>query len=302
MLVGLLAGCHDAAAPLDAELPVAPAVDAATTLPPLFRFAVVGDTRPVNMDDVSGYPTAVITQIWSDVEAAVPHPDFAVMTGDYMDADPSLRPTTVDQQLDLYLGAVAQFRNAAFPAMGNHECAGLVPSNCGAGNSDGITPNYGEFVRRMLGPYGITTPYYAISFSSSDASWTAKLVVIAANAWTSEQGTWLDGVLAQPTTYTFVVRHEGANVTFAPGVTPSEAIIANYPLTLKIVGHVHTYAHDSGEVTIGNGGAPLSSAIDYGYAIVERLASGQIQLTAYDYASNAIIDQFRVAADGTPEP
>src|SRR5271167_1989529 len=96
----VLAACSGShAAPPD----VARAPDASATLEPLFRFAVVGDTRPANIDDVDGYPTAVITQIWADVEATVPHPDFAISTGDYMDANPATKPSTVDGQLDHYL-------------------------------------------------------------------------------------------------------------------------------------------------------------------------------------------------------
>jgi hypothetical protein len=37
-----------------------------------------------NLDDTAGYPTAIIQQIWSEVEAENPKPSFAVTTGDYM--------------------------------------------------------------------------------------------------------------------------------------------------------------------------------------------------------------------------
>ncbi len=302
-MAGIVVGCGGGQAFRDAAEPdVQAEPDASATLAPLFRFAVVGDTRPANVDDVPGYPTAVITQIWADVEASAPHPDFALSTGDYVDANPSTHPSTVNAQLDAYLGARAQFHNAVFAAMGNHECTGDVPSNCGSGASDGFTANYIEFMRRMVVPHGISTPYYVVHFAASDGSWTTKLVFIAANAWNATQAAWLDQALAEPTTYTFVLRHEGAAVIHAPGVPPSEPIIASHPLPLKIVGHDHTYSHLDGEVTIGNGGAPLSSSVDYGYAIVERLATGAIQLTAYDYRSGAAIDQFRVNADGTPAP
>jgi hypothetical protein len=48
--------------------------------------------------------------------------------------------------------------------------------------------------------------------------------------------------------------------------------------------------------------APLTSGTSYGYTIVERHASRAIQVTAYDYNSNAQVQQFRVNADGTPAP
>ena len=286
---------------------VTPEPDASPTLPITFRFAVVGDTRPANEDDVAGYPTSVITTIWQQVQASTPRPDFAVSTGDYMFANSSVpvAQSTVDSQLDHYVAARAHFTNAEFAAMGNHECTGATASNCGAGSTSGITNNMAEFVRRMLGPLGITQPYYAFQFRASDGSWTAKVVIVAANAWNPTQAAWLEQTLAQPTTYTFIVRHESAGVTNGPpGLDGSETIIAKHPLTLKIVGHTHTYYHDSThhELVSGNGGAPLTSGTNYGYAIVERLPSGDIQVSEHDYQSNAVTDQWRVHPDGTSAP
>ena len=286
------------------SLEAGPQPDAARTYGPTFRFAVVGDTRPPMQDDVAAYPTDIITKIWADVQAQSPRPDFAISTGDYMFATTNHQPLTIDPQLNLYLGARAQYANAVFAALGNHECTGATDSNCGPGSRDGVTPNYTAFMTRLLGPYGITLPYYAFEFAATDASWTAKLVVIAANAWSPTQQAWLDGELARPTTYTFVVRHESATANTAPGVTPSETSISAHPVTLRIVGHTHKYDHlsTSGEVIVGNGGAPIVTAGYYGYVIVERLPTGTIQVTSYDYQSNAIRDQWRINADGSPAP
>src|SRR6266566_2638688 len=41
------------------------------------RFAVVGDTRPMNLDDTANYPADVLRQIWTEVEAEQPKPAFA---------------------------------------------------------------------------------------------------------------------------------------------------------------------------------------------------------------------------------
>ncbi len=274
--------------------------DASTTFGSTFRFAIVGDTRPANEDDTTHYPTTIIDAIWTDVTAASPLPDFAIGTGDYQFSSPT--GTQSGPQLDLYLAARNKFPNVVYSAMGNHECTGYTDSNCGSGNADGITNNYTAFMTKMLAPLGITTPYYVIKFSAKDNSWTAKLVVIAANAWNSTQASWLDTTLAQQTTYTFVVRHEDHYANTAPGVTPSETIIANHPYTLKIVGHTHTYAHYASEheVICGNGGAPLTSGLDYGYALIDRLADGTLQFSEYDYATNAVTDTFKINADGSP--
>jgi hypothetical protein len=188
-----------------------------------------------------------------------------------------------------------------YPAMGNHECTGYTDSNCGSGNSDGITKNYTAFLSTMLAPINETQPYYAETVNATDGSWTAKIVVVACNAWTTAQGTWLTQALAMPTTYTFVVRHESVADMSDAKCPDSQTIIAANPLTLLIVGHTHEYSHESSdkEIVNGIGGAPLTSGTNYGYTVVSRTSSGSLTVITYDYASNATIDSFTINADGT---
>ncbi len=51
-----------------------------------------------------------------------------------------------------------------------------------------------------------------------------------------------------------------------------QTIIDQHDLTLLIVGHTHEYHHDprNREIIVGNGGAPLTSGVNYGYVIVAR--------------------------------
>lgn len=264
-------------------------------------FAVVGDTRPPTPDDTSGYPTAVVTKIWQDVQATgVP---FAVSTGDYVFASTTGGQST--PQLQLYATARGNFSGVLFPALGNHECTGAVASNCGQGNVNGVTKNYSDFVSVLLGPIQKSDPWYSIEIDETNKAWTAKLVFVAANAWSSAQASWLDGALAQPTTYTFVVRHEPASATTAPGVGPSEQILAKHPYTLAIVGHTHTYFRSGArEVVIGNGGAPLTGGKGFGYGVFNQRSDGAIQVDMIDYVSGLADASFRFAVkpDGSPAP
>jgi hypothetical protein len=295
--------CGGSAFPLDAGPGVDGSVTASGGTVSRLYFAVVGDTRPPNEDETSAYPTAIIDAIFTDVTALDPMPSFVVSTGDYQFAS-----TTGSQQapqLDLYVAARSKYPGVQFPAMGNHECTGATASNCGTGNVDGITTNYTTFVSKLLAPINQTSPYYVVNIDAADGSWTAKFVFIAANAWTTAQGTWLDQALAVATTYTFVVRHESADTTTTPGVTPSEAIIAQHPYTLEIVGHTHTYGHIAAkEVLFGNGGAPLSGSGNYGYGIFSQQSDGTISVDAIDYATGLADGTFHFAvkADGTAAP
>ena len=262
------------------------------------RFAIVGDTRPANIDDTVNYPTAIITKIYQDVEAESPHPQFAIATGDYMFA--TTYKSEQMPQLQLYLKARAAFTGPLYPAMGNHECTGATASNCGVGAQDGVTANMKDFITAMLSPISIASPYYTEQLAATDGSWTAKIVVVACNAWNSTQATWLQQQLAQPTTYTFVVRHEGTAAVSQTPCAASQTTITGHPLTLLIVGHTHTYAHYASdkEVVVGNGGAPLTTGMNYGYVIVARNPNGTLTVTAYDYATHAVLNTFTIQASG----
>jgi Calcineurin-like phosphoesterase len=263
-------------------------------------FAIVGDTRPAMIDDLAGYPTAVVTKIWQQVEALSPRPAFAVSTGDYQYTAGS----QAAQQVGLYLSARKPFTNVVFPTMGNHECNGYTDSNCGTGNADGVTPNYTQFMTQMLMPLGVTNPYYTVNVAAKNGSWTAKFVFVAANAWNLAQSTWLDGELAKPTTYTFVVRHEGTDANTAPGVTPSGVIMQKHVYTMLIAGHTHRFEYETGtkQVIVGNGGAPLSSgSAYYGYVVARQRASdGALVFSSYDSTTNTVAQTFAVTATGVP--
>ena len=261
-------------------------------------FGVMGDTRPPNEGEISAYPTTIITKIAQSLQAASPRLPFAISTGDYQFSDPSTNEAAA--QFNLYLTARGNFTNIVFPAMGNHECTGATDSNCGSGNSDGITKNYTSFLQMLLAPINQTKPYYSINIQSTSGAWTAKFVFVAANAWDSTQSSWLSSTLGQSTTYTFVVRHEDSTANTAPGVTPSETIIHQHPYTIEICGHTHTYAHYGSEhlVVVGNGGAPLTGSVNYGYVIARQRSDGAMVFQAFDYDTNAVFDQFAVTATG----
>ncbi len=293
----------DAGVAFDGGAPITSQIGANGGTSSRLYFAIVGDTRPANIDDTAGYPTAIITKIWTDIGAMSPMPPFAVTTGDYQFA--SAFGVNAAPQIDLYLAARAKYSGVAFPTMGNHECTGATASNCGAGTANGNTTNFTTYISKMLTPLGKSDVYYEIDVDAPDMSWTSKFLFVAANAWTDAQATWLTTAMAKPTTYTFVVRHEAAQANTAPGVDPSEVIMAAHPYTLSIVGHTHTYAHYSGrEVIVGNGGAPLTGSKNFGFGIVNQRADGALTVDMIDYTSGLADGRFHFAvnADGTPAP
>ncbi len=295
-------GASDGGSSVDAG-PVTGTIGATGGTESSLYFAIVGDTRPAFIDDTNAYPSAIIAKLYGDVAKRPSVPPFVVATGDYVFAKPF--GTQAQPQFAKYLAARAAYPGVVFPAMGNHECTGATTSNCGPSGTDGVTTNYTQFLSSMLAPIQKSLPYYAITVAAPDASWTAKFVFVAANAWDGAQATWLDAAMAKGTTYTFVVRHEAARADTAPGVKPSEAIMAKHPYTLAIVGHTHTYEHPSTrEIIVGNGGAPLTGSKNYGYGLVTQRSDKTIQIDMIDIATGLADGNFRFALhpDGTLAP
>jgi hypothetical protein len=247
-------------------------------------FAVIGDTRPASIDETASYPTPIITKIYADIEAMNPRPQFVVTTGDYQFASPS--GSAGPAQIAQYMTARQAYSGVVFAAMGNHECTGATASNC-AGVT-GSNHNYAAFLSSMVTPLGKTTPYYSIPINDSGGSWSAKVVVVACNSWDATQKSWLESTLATESTYTFIVRHEPAGA-YAPCISDMTSMLVQYPYTMLIVGHSHTYATPSTrELLVGNGGAPSSTTL--GYATIEQQANGGFIATRFDYATGAPLE------------
>ena len=289
LVVLIVAGCTPTGSL--PETPTPPPGTTATCTPTTagsagtFRFAVFGDVRPANLDDTANYPTAIITSLFQQIAAQ--SPQFVVGTGDYMFVSTS-NSAGVDAQLALLQGAEHAFSGPIYHAMGNHECTGATASNCPNGTE---TPNVRAFMSKLV-PAGTTTPYYRVDFDTGAGS--AKLVVVAANAWSDAQAAWLDTQLSDPTSYTFVARHEAASITETNGAVASEAIIAKHPLTLQLLGHTHRYEKvDSKHIISGNAGAPISHG-HYGFVLVDLLTNGNLSVSEYDQATGAVDDTFTI--------
>ena len=275
---------------------------------PSLDFGVVGDTRPPIYDLTDLYPTQTIQTIYADMEALSPAIGFAISTGDYMFASPFLGQAA--PQAQLYVTAALIFDGGqTYPSMGNHECDySTTSANCSGQTTN---PNFNAYLDTLLGGLGLpSVPYFAVFFNSSDPSrpWTAKFLLTAPNAWDDGQNSWLADALSIPTTYTFIVRHEPViNAQGAPGVAPSEILAAEYPLTLKLTGHSHSYTYDptNMEVVNGLGGAALDTGYTgtYGYAVCRQRMDDAIQCSLFDYDTNQVSNEpnsvFAINADGS---
>ena len=253
-------------------------------------FGAFGDIRPNNPNDTANYPDAVLSSIFSGLTAL--GVGFSVDAGDHCFQSSTSSGSACHTQFVSHFMAdkAAHYSGTLIPTMGNHEGCGTdaaTAGNCTTWTSGLVHDYLVDIVQPTTGQSAF--PYYSLLVSGS---WgTAKFVVVAANAWTSAQNTWLTSTLNVATTYTFVLRHEPSNDTRAPGVTPSESLYGSHysagTLTLSITGHTHLVQLPGGtqpygdtfgatkayETILGNAGAPLDAGPYYGFAVFTRRAS-----------------------------
>jgi hypothetical protein len=285
------------ATPLDGASPDAPGLPDGPALPDGAArdgiiFTVFGDMRPSVPNATSSWPAAIVNQNLTRM-AATPAV-FAVATGDY-----SFATTTaaVTAQFGMLLAAERAFgARPIYHVMGNHECQNTVDVNCPNFNE---SPQVQAYMSMLAGH---PQPWFTVL--QNGRMGMAKFIFVAANAWTSEQATWLRQQLAIPTRYTFIVRHEPTESSTAtvPGVPGSDAVLRGVPVTLYLFGHKHTYQHYApNQVISGNSGAPLDGGgTYYGFVLVQERADGNIAVTAYDSATGMPTDSWAVTPAGAP--
>jgi hypothetical protein len=255
----------------------------------LLHFGVSGDTRPPSCDDTANYPTAVIDAIASAIKAK--GSQFAVDLGDHMFVC-NYTLATARAQMALFKGSMDRFGGTWFMTMGNHEC---WHNPCLLGSTNA---NYVAYME-TLAPVS-SKPYYAVNVQTSLGR--ATFVTIADNGWDDAQAAWLEQTLAEAdlhAKYTIVMRHHPPSDTSVAGNALSMQIIRAHKFALLLTGHSHLYKHltttDEGrDVVLGIGGAPLAGSSFNGYAMIDQLADGRLQFTAYDLAGNLPADTWIV--------
>jgi hypothetical protein len=247
----------------------------------LLHFGTTGDTRPPACEDTPNYPTPIINAIADRMTAR--GAQFVVDLGDHMYVCNDSLPIST-QQMGLYMTAVHRFPGTWFMTMGNHECY-HGPCLLGSQNA-----NYVAFMS-ALSPIA-NKPYYAFNIDTSLGR--ATFVVIADNAWDSVQAAWLDATLHDAdlnAKYTIVIRHHPEGDTSVTTNSESMQIVRAHKFALFLTGHSHLYKHmttDNGrDLVLGTGGAQLiAGGSFYGYAMVDQLTDGRLQVSVFNLSGD----------------
>ena len=265
----------------------------------LLKFGVFGDSRPAHHNaSASDFPSAVVTEIVAGMTAKRVQIIFGV--GDWQECDQSAECSRGDLGALLAAEAAGGFKGTILNMMGNHDCAsGYDAAECPLENE---TENVSQYMQMVLAPVGKSHSYFDLNVETSKGK--AHFIVASPSAWSDNQQSWLNGVSAQPADYTFYLQHQPQADPTCPGAKPAYDTMkaANPNTTLYMYGHVHEYKHYAGinEFIIGNGGAP--SPPWYGYAIVEQLSNGNIQVTVYQATgtgNDPQMDQWTVTPQGS---
>ena len=255
----------------------------------LLHMGLTGDSRPPSCEDTAHYPSDVVSAIATQFQQK--GVDFALDLGDHMYVCNNSLPTAV-AQMGLYMAAIKKYAGTWFMTMGNHEC---YKGPCFPGSTNA---NYVAFMD-ALKPLS-ALPYYSFDIATSKGLMT--FVVVADNGWDATQASWLEQTLAkadQAATYTIVARHHPEGDTTVSTNAVSIAIIRKHKFALLLTGHDHLYKHmttDQGrDLVFGAGGAPLvAGGAFHGYVILDQQPDGNLDLTVYDVATNAIQDSWSV--------
>ncbi len=232
------------------------------------EFDVTGDHRGKEINRADSYPLQVVRSIFSAIDKT--GADFVVDTGDYVFVDRGCPQKELREQVDLFLSARHLYHGKVYFLTGNHE----VPC---------------VSVMGVLGE----GPLYWWFMVEDSLGRKAKFVAIATDVWSPAQRHWLQEVMATPTEYTFIFRHQYWG---ARGVKPYidaeiRRIVEAFPYTLFIAGHEHKYEHVfdwpiRGEyrgVISGNGGAPFRPDWEKWYGFLGiKIFGGRAHVVAYE--------------------
>jgi hypothetical protein len=213
-------------------------------------FATTGDTRPAQCDATDQYPKAAIAQIGQSMKSL--KVQFTIDLGDHMyvcnQSDPEAQ-----QQMGLYMDAIAQGPSTWWMTMGNHEC-GQYPNSCFVGGVHDA--NFAAYMSALKRPL----PYYANDVQTGRGK--ARFVIIADDSWDANQSSWLSSTLADAdlsAKYTIVVRHHPVQGT-RTGLPEILSILQQHKYTMVLTAHRHSYEHDTTtwggrSAVVGLGGA-----------------------------------------------
>ena len=237
-------------------------------------FAVTGDTRPHNPDEIASYPKDQVGEIAKSMNAV--GAQFVIDVGDHMFVTTG-KASDAKAQMDLYMQAISVFPRTFFMTMGNHECNAPFCSSAGG------DANLDAFLA-ALKPIS-TLPYY--SFDVHTRHGLAVFVVAADNAWDDTASNWLDATLTRADTeaaYTIVVRHHPVEGTRL-GDTDVIGVVFRHKYSLILSGHSHQYEHawdgptKGRAVVVGLGGAnPYLT----GFGTILEEDNGDLTFRLYD--------------------
>jgi len=239
------------------------------------HFAVLGDCRPATDQNnaaqaAAAYPTAIIKKIFGQIAAR--DPQFALFSGDVVYTYNPPDSSSAAAQIDQFLQGRNLLDRPFVPALGNHE------------DTDGINlPVWKQKFNQPLVYYGFTihTPHGDVRFTVADDTY-----------WNDQQLDWIDSELSSSARYHILLKHQPSD-SRDNDETRFKSIISQHRPTLILTGHSHTYDRPhTNELVLGTAGAPLVQGAQYGYAMVDQLASGDFQVTVYSSSSNAVIHQW----------
>ncbi len=212
---------------------------------------------------------------------AAVHPQFGLDLGDHMYAC-SKDSQAAQDQMNLYVQALAGFPAPFFMTMGNHECES---QDCSGPTGD---VNFAAYRNALATVSGKTLPYYSVQIATRFGR--ATLVVVSDNYFDAAAKSWLESTLSDAdanSVYTLIAKHHPVTGS-RTGPSGATQVILKHKYSLILTAHNHNYSHATAEyggrsVVCGLGGANTAHV---GFCRVTQTSTGQLTLTQYDTSGN----------------
>jgi hypothetical protein len=259
-------------------------------------FGYTGDTRP--MSSSSSYSSSLQTTINGIyTRMGKDGVQFALDGGDHMEASSA---GDAQGNMSSYLTAARLLGKPLFMTMGNHECATSFTNDCGYSGAATSDYKMAAFMNSLQSLSGQTSPYYRVDISTRSGK--AVFLVVADDAWSSAQETWLTQQLSDADAnarYTFVSKHHPDGNTDQASFQMIYNLVTAHKYTLFLTGHSHEYKHqisDRRAVVMGLGGAPFDNPNQMwnGYLRVMQCPDDSVSVSAVDASNGNVMDTFSV--------
>jgi hypothetical protein len=267
-------------------------------------FSIINHATSYRVDPVfssrSLLPTSypILEKLFMDIECEGRRPGFSVVTG--LTIPKALSPKIIEQQLNVYMQASRRFSNPIYFS---------IPRLTHMDFGENLNPKE-EFVSSSLYSPALVAAtdklfsrnipqpsYYVLHFSHKFQHWNMKMIFVSPQFWTKSQAIWLEHVLEEKNTYTFIVYSSDDPFHYVEDILKTQ----DYTLAFKLTQEHYMFDPHKKTLNLGHfiGDAPFGKK-HIGYTFIRQHSDLNLEILTYDLESRGIVHQAAIQPNGRP--